>query len=93
MIVFLDIIQSPVFYLKHMFRRIVTSSIDWIQLSMFHLKTETESNFRNVVCFQEKQDDGLCPETQLYSSALIERLILLDDFRGRLQVNKRSSKL
>jgi hypothetical protein len=26
-----------------------TSSIDWTQLSRFHLKTETESSLRNVV--------------------------------------------
>jgi hypothetical protein len=29
-----------------------TSSVDWAQLSRFHLKTETESSFRNVVCFK-----------------------------------------
>jgi hypothetical protein len=26
-----------------------TSSIDWAQLSRFHMKTETESSLRNVV--------------------------------------------
>jgi hypothetical protein len=29
-----------------------TSSIDWAKLSRFHQKTETESNFRNVLCFK-----------------------------------------
>jgi hypothetical protein len=28
---------------------IVTSSTDWAQLSMFHLKTETKSRLRNIV--------------------------------------------
>jgi hypothetical protein len=28
------------------------SSIDWAQLSSFHLKTETEFIFRNAVCFK-----------------------------------------
>jgi hypothetical protein len=27
-----------------------TSSIDWALLGRFHLKTETESSLRNVVC-------------------------------------------
>jgi hypothetical protein len=30
----------------------MTSSIDWAQLSRFHLKTETESSLRNIVCFK-----------------------------------------
>jgi hypothetical protein len=29
-----------------------TGSIDWAQLSTFHMKTETESALRNVVCFK-----------------------------------------
>jgi hypothetical protein len=28
------------------------SSIDWDQLCRFHLKTETKSSLRNVVCFK-----------------------------------------
>jgi hypothetical protein len=35
-----------------------TSSIDWAQLSRFHLKTETESSLRNVV-LNKKQNDGV----------------------------------
>jgi hypothetical protein len=34
-----------------------TSSTDWDQLSMFYLKTETESSLRNVV-LNKKQENG-----------------------------------
>jgi hypothetical protein len=40
-VVFLDVIHRPV-------PEIGTSSIDWAQLSTFHLKKETESSLRNV---------------------------------------------
>jgi hypothetical protein len=40
-----------------------TSSIDWAQLSRFHLETEAEFSLRSVVCFKQKQDDEECPET------------------------------
>jgi hypothetical protein len=33
---------------------IVSSSIDWAQLSRFHLKTESESSLRNVMFFKYK---------------------------------------
>jgi hypothetical protein len=42
-IVFLDIIRRP---------ELGDSSIDWVQLIRFHLKTETESCLRNVVCLK-----------------------------------------
>jgi hypothetical protein len=48
-IVFLDIISHPVFYLKP---EIWTLSIDRAQPSTLHLKTETESSLRNVVGFK-----------------------------------------
>jgi hypothetical protein len=31
---------------------IESNSVDWAQLSSFHLKTETESSLRNVVSFK-----------------------------------------
>jgi hypothetical protein len=30
----------------------VTNSVDWAQLSRFHLKTETETSFRRAVCLK-----------------------------------------
>jgi hypothetical protein len=39
------------FYLKDL-RFFPNSPIDWLQLSRFHLKTETESSLRNVLCFK-----------------------------------------
>jgi hypothetical protein len=33
-----------------------TSSIDWGQLSRFHMKTETQPSLRNVVCFKLKTE-------------------------------------
>jgi hypothetical protein len=44
---FLNIIHRPVF--KLVTPEIVTSSIDWAQMSRFYLKTDTESSLRNVV--------------------------------------------
>jgi hypothetical protein len=29
-----------------------TSCVHWVQLSRFHLKTETESSLQNVVCLK-----------------------------------------
>jgi hypothetical protein len=66
-ITILDIIHRPVFYLKHdvletglsspsggtYSAEAGTSSFYWAQLSMFHLKTETESSVLN-----KRQDDG-----------------------------------
>jgi hypothetical protein len=53
-IMFLDNIHRPVVIQNTMFLRleIGTGSIDWAQLIRFHLKTETESNLRNVVGFK-----------------------------------------
>jgi hypothetical protein len=49
--VFMDIIHRPVFI--YLFGpEIWTSSIEWAQLSRFHLKTETESSPRNIVSFK-----------------------------------------
>jgi hypothetical protein len=45
-IVFLDIIHRPVFITSSC-ASIRTSSINWAQLSKFHLKTETEPSLRN----------------------------------------------
>jgi hypothetical protein len=47
----LDIIHSPVFYLKHNVSGPQTEiiSLCWAELSKFRLKTETESSLRNVV--------------------------------------------
>jgi hypothetical protein len=39
-------------------QEIGTSSIDWAQLSKFHLKTETESNLRSVVFLNKKRALG-----------------------------------
>jgi hypothetical protein len=36
-----------------------TSSIDWAQLSRFHLKTETESSLRNVVLVKYRMMDNV----------------------------------
>jgi hypothetical protein len=36
-------------HVHHQCPEMGTSSIDWAQLSRFHLKTETECSFRNVV--------------------------------------------
>jgi hypothetical protein len=52
----MDIINRPVFYLKHKVSKmdsvsgseIESSFFNWAHLSRFHLKTETESNLRNV---------------------------------------------
>jgi hypothetical protein len=59
---------------------IETSSIDWDQLSMFHLKTETESSLRNVVCFINKnstmddvQKHNIC---KMFSVNSDERMIM-----------------
>jgi hypothetical protein len=52
----LDIINCPVFYLKHNVPDTETSSICWAGLSRFHLKTETESNLRKVL--KKRYDDG-----------------------------------
>jgi hypothetical protein len=41
-----------------MYILIGTSSIDWAQLSRFHLKMERESSLRNVMCFKYNQDNG-----------------------------------
>jgi hypothetical protein len=55
----MGIIHRPVFYVKHnvsetglclrLRPETGTSSVDWAQLSMYHLKTETESSLRNAV--------------------------------------------
>jgi hypothetical protein len=48
---FLHIIHPPTlssFHVKHV-SEIGTSSVNWAQLSRFHLKTETESSLQNVV--------------------------------------------
>jgi hypothetical protein len=37
------------------FGRKLPSSIDWTHLSSFHMKTETESTFRNIVCFKQNR--------------------------------------
>jgi hypothetical protein len=31
--------------------------MDWVQLSRFHLKTQTEFSLRNVTVFKQKQED------------------------------------
>jgi hypothetical protein len=36
-----------------------TSSIDWVQLSRFYLKTETESSLRNVVLNKNRAMDNV----------------------------------
>jgi hypothetical protein len=57
---FVDITHRPVYVSKHkvsetgfhlrlQVKYIYLSSIDWVQMSMFYLKTETESSLRNVV--------------------------------------------
>jgi hypothetical protein len=48
-VVFLDIINRPVFISNTQRFGDWTSSNDWAQLSRFHLKVETESSLRNVV--------------------------------------------
>jgi hypothetical protein len=54
-IVFLDIIHHPVFI------SILTGtcSVDWAQLSRFHLKTETESSLRNVVLNKNRMSNNV----------------------------------
>jgi hypothetical protein len=56
-IMFLDIIQRPVYISKHNVPEIGTSSIVWAQLSRFYLKTEKESSLGNVVL--KYKEDGV----------------------------------
>jgi hypothetical protein len=49
------------YYAIDLYRITEFNSPHWAQLSMFHLKTETESSLRNVA-FNKRHDDGKWPE-------------------------------
>jgi hypothetical protein len=42
----------------------VVAGVRRCRTERLHLKTETESSLRNIVCSKHKQDNGYCSETQ-----------------------------